>query len=102
MSTRVAVLGFGNVGRALARMLVRVDAPFTVTAIGTKNHGAVVEAEGIPLAEVLGGTRGNPPPGGPGGNESPAQDPPADQRAAGRHPHRADDARRAERRAGAH
>src|SRR3954469_22168379 len=56
MSTRVALIGFGNVGRALARMLVRVDAPFTVTAIGTKNHGAVVEPKGIPLGEVLAAT----------------------------------------------
>jgi homoserine dehydrogenase len=55
-STRLALVGFGNVARALARMLVRVDAPFTVTAIGTKSHGAVVEANGIPLADVLAGT----------------------------------------------
>jgi homoserine dehydrogenase len=53
---RLAMVGFGNVGRALARMLVRVDAPFTVTALGTRSHGAVVAPEGIALAEVLAGT----------------------------------------------
>ncbi len=50
---RIALLGFGSVGRALARMLVRTRAAFTVTAIGTKRHGAVVDARGIDLATVL-------------------------------------------------
>ena len=53
---RIALVGFGNVGRALARMLQRTKAPFTVTAIGTRSHGAVVEPKGIPLEPVLAGT----------------------------------------------
>ena len=52
---RVALIGFGNVGRALARMLTRVP-EFTVTAIGTARHGAVVDAKGIDLLTILGGT----------------------------------------------
>ena len=63
---RIALVGFGNVGRALARMLLkpavsaatlhRPRAPWTITAIGTKSHGAVVDAKGIDLATILGGT----------------------------------------------
>lgn len=63
---RVALVGFGNVGRALARMLLatslrpthgpRPDARFSITAIGTARHGAVVAPEGIDLAAILAGT----------------------------------------------
>jgi homoserine dehydrogenase len=53
---RIALVGFGNVGRALARMLVATSAPFTVTALGTKSHGAVVDANGIDLGTILAGT----------------------------------------------
>ena len=64
---RVAVVGFGNVGRALARMLITTSmrpsatlphpgGHFTVTAIGTASHGAVVAPEGIDLATILAGT----------------------------------------------
>ena len=53
---RIALVGFGNVGRALARMLVRTRAPFTVTALGTKSHGAVVDANGVDLTQLLAGT----------------------------------------------
>jgi homoserine dehydrogenase len=49
-------LGFGNVGRALARMLLRTRAPFTVTALGTRSHGAVVAPGGIDLEVILAGT----------------------------------------------
>jgi len=55
-TTRIALIGFGNVGRALARMIVRTRAPFSVTAIGTRSHGAVVEPRGIPLETILAGT----------------------------------------------
>jgi homoserine dehydrogenase len=55
-TTRIALVGFGNVGRALARVLERTHAPFTVTAVGTRTHGAVVEPSGIPLAPLLAGT----------------------------------------------
>src|SRR6266850_1526223 len=37
-------------------MLIRTHAPFTVTALGTKSHGAVVDAKGIDLAQILAGT----------------------------------------------
>ena len=53
---RLALLGFGNVGRALARILVATAGPFTVTALGTKRHGAVVDANGVELAAILAGT----------------------------------------------
>lgn len=53
---RLALYGFGNVGRALARMLIATRAPFTVTALVTKRHGAVVYEGGIDLATILAGT----------------------------------------------
>jgi homoserine dehydrogenase len=53
---RIALVGFGNVGKALARMLLRTGAPFTVTAIGTRSHGAVVDADGIDLRAIVAGT----------------------------------------------
>ena len=53
---RLALYGFGNVGRALVRMLVATNAPFTVTALVTKRHGAVVDASGIDLGTILAGT----------------------------------------------
>lgn len=63
MTTRIVLVGFGHVGRALASLLLgpaatlmRPQGPLVVTAIGTKTHGAVVDAEGIDLATVLAGT----------------------------------------------
>ena len=53
---RIALVGFGNVGRALARMLVATKAPFLVTALGTKSHGGVVDPNGIDLGTILAGT----------------------------------------------
>lgn len=63
---RIALIGFGNVGRALASLLLspevfaatlgRPRAPWTITAIGTKTHGAVVDATGIDLGTILAGT----------------------------------------------
>ena len=55
-AVRLALYGFGNVGRALARMLLATQAPFTVTALATKRHGAVVDPDGIDLATILAGT----------------------------------------------
>ena len=53
---RLALIGFGNVGRALARMLLATNAPFSVTALATRRHGAVVDAAGIDLTTILAGT----------------------------------------------
>jgi homoserine dehydrogenase len=53
---RLALYGFGNVGRALARMLVETRAPFTITALATRSHGAVVDASGIDLRAIVAGT----------------------------------------------
>jgi len=53
---RLALYGFGNVGRALARLLIATRTPFTVTALVTKRHGAVVYEGGIDLATILAGT----------------------------------------------
>jgi len=48
-AVRLALYGFGNVGRALARMLLATGAPFSVTAVVTR-RGAVVNPGGIDLA----------------------------------------------------
>jgi homoserine dehydrogenase len=53
---RLALYGFGNVGRALARLLIATRAPFPVTALVTKRHGAVVDGGGIDLTTILAGT----------------------------------------------
>ena len=51
---RLALLGFGHVGRALARLLVQTRGrhPFTVTAI-TTHHGSTAIADGIDLEQAL-------------------------------------------------
>jgi homoserine dehydrogenase len=49
---RLALYGFGNVGQALARMLIATNAPFTVTAI-VKRRGATVNPGGIDLAAMF-------------------------------------------------
>ncbi len=53
---RLALLGYGNVGRALATLLRdrEREVPLTVTAIVTKRHGWWVDAGGIDLAAALG------------------------------------------------
>ena len=43
-------------GRALATVVLATHAPFSVTALTTKRHGAVVDANGIDLATILAGT----------------------------------------------
>lgn len=53
---RLALYGFGNVGRALARLLITTKSPFMVTTLATRTHGAVVHAGGIDLALILAGT----------------------------------------------
>lgn len=51
---RLALYGFGNVGRSLARMLIATKAPFTVTALVTR-RGAAINPRGIDLAVSLAG-----------------------------------------------
>ncbi|MFZ5908970.1 MAG: homoserine dehydrogenase [Chloroflexota bacterium] len=58
---KLAFLGFGNVGRALAQLLERktselkqrYDITFTATGIATRSHGMVIEPDGIDLTTAL-------------------------------------------------
>jgi homoserine dehydrogenase len=47
---KLALIGYGNVGRALARLLrkKRREFPFTVTGVHTLRHGTAVDPEGLP------------------------------------------------------
>jgi homoserine dehydrogenase len=53
---KLALIGYGNVGRALARLLrqKRREFPFTVTGIHTLRHGTAVNAAGLPLEPDFG------------------------------------------------
>ena len=53
---RIALIGYGNVGRALAVMLrqKRSEFPFTVTGIHTLRHGTAVDANGLPDEPAFG------------------------------------------------
>jgi homoserine dehydrogenase len=58
----LALLGFGNVGQALARLLIakqesirrRYGVTFRVVGISTRGHGSAVDPEGIELARAVG------------------------------------------------
>ena len=58
---KLAFLGFGNVGRALAQLLIRKktelkekhDITFSVTGIATGSHGSLVNQSGIELLGTL-------------------------------------------------
>ena len=58
---RLAFLGFGNVGRALARLLIqkkselstRYDINFSVSGIATGKHGRAIEPDGLDLETAL-------------------------------------------------
>ncbi len=58
---RLALVGFGNVGQAFARLLQRkrkvlndeFDLEFTVTGIATGRHGTVIDPGGIDLEKAL-------------------------------------------------
>lgn len=58
----LALLGFGNVGRALARLLLRKESElkdkykitYRVTGIATGRHGIAVNENGLDLEQVLG------------------------------------------------
>jgi homoserine dehydrogenase len=61
MHLRIALLGFGNVGRALARLLIRKadilqhdhNLTFSVTGIATRSRGLAVNPAGLDLAVAL-------------------------------------------------
>jgi homoserine dehydrogenase len=61
MHYKLVFLGFGNVGRNLAELLLRkqaelkkqYDITFSVTGIGTGSHGQAVNPKGLELSEVL-------------------------------------------------
>lgn len=52
---RIALIGFGGVGRALARLLEEVgpEYAFQVVGIHTRRHGTLIEPGGIRLREAL-------------------------------------------------
>ena len=59
--SRLALLGFGNVGRALARQLLRkeselrekYDLTFRVTGIATGKHASAIDPDGLDLEQAL-------------------------------------------------
>jgi homoserine dehydrogenase len=59
--SRLALLGFGNVGRAFARLLLRkeselkdkYDLTFRLTGIATGKHGSAVDPDGLDLEKAL-------------------------------------------------
>ncbi len=61
MDYKLAFLGFGNVGKALARLLLskkselaeRYGVTFTVTGIATGSHGSAIDLQGISLERAL-------------------------------------------------
>jgi homoserine dehydrogenase len=62
---RLAMVGFGNVGQALARLLLRkqeelqskYDLTFSVTGIYTGRHGAAIDPQGLPLEQAVAAVR---------------------------------------------
>ncbi len=52
----LALIGYGNVARALARLVARTrrEYPFTITGIHTLRHGTAVDADGLPAEPVFG------------------------------------------------
>ena len=64
---RLALLGFGNVGRAFARLLLRKQSElesdhginFIVTGIATGRHGIAIHPNGLDLAQALELVEGN-------------------------------------------
>ena len=59
--TRLALIGYGNVARALARLLRRQNArfPFRITGIHTARHGTVISARGAPPDPIFGPAAGS-------------------------------------------
>ncbi|MGA2134634.1 MAG: homoserine dehydrogenase [Bryobacteraceae bacterium] len=59
--TRLALIGYGNVARALVRLLRKQNAryAFRVTGIHTARHGTAIAARGVPLDPVFGPPAGS-------------------------------------------
>jgi len=61
MHYKLALIGFGNVGRALARLLERKRSllkdeyriTFSVTGISTGSHGAAIDTQGLEVSKAL-------------------------------------------------
>ena len=53
---RIALIGYGNVGRAFARLLERERPryPFPIVGIHTARHGTAIDPEGLPLEPKFG------------------------------------------------
>lgn len=53
---RIALIGFGNVGRAFARLLEKKRSvyPFRIVGIHTARHGTAIGAHGLPVEPVFG------------------------------------------------
>jgi homoserine dehydrogenase len=53
---KLALIGYGNVARSLARLLreKRRDFPFTITGIHTLRHGTAIDPAGLPEAPAFG------------------------------------------------
>lgn len=53
---KLALIGYGKVGRAFARLLgeKRAIYPFRITGIHTLRHGTAIDARGLPLEPVFG------------------------------------------------
>lgn len=53
---KLALIGYGNVGRALAKLLVakRNEFPFTITGVHTLRHGTAIDPAGVKHAETFG------------------------------------------------
>jgi homoserine dehydrogenase len=54
--TRLALIGYGHVAQALARLLYKQAGrfPFHITAIQTARHGTAISAKGLPLDPIFG------------------------------------------------
>jgi homoserine dehydrogenase len=53
---KVALIGYGNVGRAFARLLAKKQAvfPFRIAAIHTARHGTAYDPKGVPIKPLFG------------------------------------------------
>jgi homoserine dehydrogenase len=58
---KLALIGYGNVGRALAKLLEakHTEFPFTITGIHTLRHGTAVDHSGVKHAETFGPRAGS-------------------------------------------